>query len=42
MIIQAAISSQAGLLLSEDFQNGQSIGAVKIINPFEEGESLSF
>ncbi len=34
MIIHAAISSGAALLLSEDLSHGQSIGGVTIENPF--------
>ena len=34
MIIHAAISSGAALLLSEDLSHGQSIGGVTIKNPF--------
>lgn len=34
MIIYAAISSGAALLLSEDLSHGQSIGGVTIKNPF--------
>jgi predicted nucleic acid-binding protein len=35
LIIQAAISGRAAVLLSEDFQSGQVIDSVKIVNPFE-------
>lgn len=35
LIIQAAISGKAEMLLSEDLQSGQIIDSVKIINPFE-------
>jgi predicted nucleic acid-binding protein len=34
LILQAAISSRADFLLSEDFQHGQVIESVKIVNPF--------
>ena len=34
LILQAAISSQSGYLLSEDFQHGQVIESVTIWNPF--------
>ncbi len=35
LIIQAAISGHAEILLTEDLQSGQVIDSVKIINPFE-------
>ena len=35
LIIQAAISGGAGVLLSEDLQSGQVIDSVTILNPFE-------
>lgn len=35
LIIQAAISGKAEILLSEDLQSGQVIDSLKIINPFE-------
>lgn len=35
MIIQAAIQGGAGLLFSEDLSDGQTIGGVKIKNPFK-------
>ncbi|MFP4083211.1 MAG: PIN domain-containing protein [Candidatus Aminicenantes bacterium] len=35
LIIQAAISGKAEILLSEDLQSGQMIDSLKIINPFE-------
>ena len=35
LIIQAAISGKAEILLSENLQSGQIIESVKIINPFE-------
>jgi len=35
LIIQAAISGGAGVLLSEDLQSGQVIDSLKIVNPFE-------
>ena len=34
MILQSAISSDAKILLSEDFSHGQTIEGVKIENPF--------
>jgi predicted nucleic acid-binding protein len=34
MILQAAIASKSQFLLSEDFQDGQVIESVTIINPF--------
>lgn len=34
LIVQAALLSGAKNLLSEDFQHGQSIGGVKVENPF--------
>jgi predicted nucleic acid-binding protein len=34
LIIQAAIQSQARILLSEDLPNGQAVDTLKIINPF--------
>jgi predicted nucleic acid-binding protein len=36
LILQAAISSRADFLLSEDFQHGQVIDAVTIVNPLLE------
>jgi len=36
LILQAAISSRADYLLSEDFQHGQVIESVTIVNPFVE------
>jgi predicted nucleic acid-binding protein len=35
LIIAAAEKAGCGLLLSEDLSSGQSIGKIKIINPFE-------
>lgn len=35
MIIQAAITGGAAILISEDFQNGQLISGVTIRNPFK-------
>jgi len=35
LIVQAAISGEAEVLLTEDLQNGQVIDSVKIVNPFE-------
>lgn len=35
LIIQAAITGKAEILLSEDLRSGQIIESVKIINPFE-------
>jgi len=35
LIIQAAISGGAGVLLAEDLQSGQMIDSLKIVNPFE-------
>jgi len=35
LIIQAAISGEAEVLLTENLQNGQVIDSVKIVNPFE-------
>jgi predicted nucleic acid-binding protein len=35
LIIQAAISGRAAVLLSEDLQGGQVIDSLKIVNPFE-------
>lgn len=34
LILQAAITSKSEFLLSEDFQNGQVIESVTIVNPF--------
>jgi predicted nucleic acid-binding protein len=36
MILQAAITSKSEFLLSEDFQDGQVIESVNIVNPFLE------
>ena len=33
-IVAAAQSQECGFLLSEDFQDGQSLGAVRVVNPF--------
>jgi predicted nucleic acid-binding protein len=38
LILQAAISSRSDYLLSEDFQHGQVIESVTIVNPLLEGE----
>jgi predicted nucleic acid-binding protein len=35
LIIQAAIAGQASVLLSENFQSGQRIERVRIVNPFK-------
>ena len=35
LIIQAAISGRAAVLLSDDLQGGQVIDSLKILNPFE-------
>ncbi len=35
LIIQAAIAGRASVLLSENFQSGQRIEPVKIVNPFK-------
>jgi len=34
LIIQAAITGQASVLLSENFQSGQRIERVRVVNPF--------
>jgi len=34
LVLQAAIASKSEFLLSEDFQNGQVIESVTIVNPF--------
>jgi predicted nucleic acid-binding protein len=34
LIIQAAITGQAGVVLSENFQSGQMVESVRIVNPF--------
>ena len=34
LILQAAFASKSEFLLSEDFQGGQVIGSVTIVNPF--------
>ncbi|MBS3810060.1 MAG: PIN domain-containing protein [Desulfobacterales bacterium] len=40
LIIAAAFKSKCGILYSEDFQHGQQLEDLKIINPFiEEGET---
>lgn len=36
LILQAAIASGCSVLFSEDLQNGEVIGGVKIVNPFVE------
>lgn len=35
LIIQAAIAGKANVLLSENFQSGQVIESMKIVNPFQ-------
>jgi len=34
LIVAAAIEGQCGVLFSEDFQDGQEIGSVRLSNPF--------
>lgn len=34
LIVSAAQAAECGFLLSEDFQEGQDLGGVRIINPF--------
>ncbi len=36
LIVSAAQIGNCGILLSEDFQDGQEIGALKIVNPFRQ------
>jgi predicted nucleic acid-binding protein len=39
MVVAAAISGGAAVLLTEDLSDGQKIGGVEIRNPFAEGEN---
>ena len=34
-IISSSLISRADILLTEDLQNGQSIGSMRIVNPFK-------
>lgn len=41
LVIAAALEARCTLLYSEDFQNGQKLRELKIVNPFLEEERLS-